>query len=48
MHKFVERRRIGIFRTERPWSTQLDPKLMFWSIFDRFVAARMSVQNMPN
>ena len=29
MHKFVAWSRIGIFRNERTWSTQSDPKLLF-------------------
>jgi len=30
---FVPWSPIGIFRNERTWSTPLDPKLMFWSVF---------------
>jgi hypothetical protein len=37
-----------IFRNKRTRSTPLDPKLMFWSISDRFVTARKLMQNWPN
>jgi hypothetical protein len=45
MHKFVQRRRIGIFRNERTLSTPLDPKLIFWSLSDLFITARTSGPN---
>ena len=32
VQKFVPRSCIRIFRNERTWSTQLDPKLMFWCV----------------
>ena len=32
VHKFVPRRRVGIFRNERTRSTPLDPNLMFWCL----------------
>jgi hypothetical protein len=47
-HKFAKRICFEIFRNERTWSTPLDPKLMFWGVFDRFVTARKSWQNWPN
>ena len=48
VQKFVPRSRVGIFRNERTRFTPLDPKLMFWCIWDRLVALRNSVQNGPN
>jgi hypothetical protein len=36
------------FRNERTRSTPLDPKLMFWGVSDRFVAAQKPMQNWPN
>jgi hypothetical protein len=47
-HNFAKQSRVRIFRNERTRSTQLDPKLMFWGIPDRFVIARKSMQNWPN
>jgi hypothetical protein len=47
-HKFAKQSCVRIFRNERTRSTPLDPKLMFWGISDRFVAARKSMQNWPN
>jgi hypothetical protein len=38
-HKFAKRSYVGKFRNERTCSTQLDPKLMFLCIPDRFVIA---------
>ena len=32
VQKFVPRSRVGIFHNERPQSTPLDPKLLFWCI----------------
>jgi hypothetical protein len=43
-HKFAKGSWFEIFRNEGMWSTPLDPKLMFWSVSDRFVTARMSMQ----
>jgi hypothetical protein len=43
-HKFAKGSCFEIFRNERTWSTPLDPKLMFWSVSDRFVTARKSMQ----
>jgi hypothetical protein len=48
MHKFARQGRAGIFWNERTRSTPLDPKLMFWSVSDRFISARKSMQNWPN
>jgi hypothetical protein len=48
MHLFIQRRRVGIFYNECTRSTPLDPKLKFWSVSDRFVAARTLVQNGSN
>jgi hypothetical protein len=48
MHKFVQWSRVGIFCNERPRSTPLDPKLMFWGITDRTITARTWVQIVPN
>jgi hypothetical protein len=47
-HKFAKQSRIRIFHYERTRSNPLDPKLMFWSVPDRFVTARKSMQNLPN
>jgi hypothetical protein len=47
-HKFAKQSLVRNFRNERPRSTPLDPKLMFWGISDRFVTARKSMQNWPN
>jgi hypothetical protein len=44
-HKFAKRSYIRKFCNERTYSTELDPKLMFWGIPDRFVTTRMSMQN---
>jgi hypothetical protein len=44
-HKFAKQTLLLIFRNERTRSTPMDPKLMFWGISDRFVTARMSMQN---
>ena len=33
VQKFVPRSRVGIFFNERTWSTPLDPKLMFCTIW---------------
>jgi hypothetical protein len=38
-HKFAERSCVEICRNERTGCTPLDPKLMFWSVSDRFVTA---------
>ena len=53
--KVREWSRVGIFLTERTWSTPLDPKLMFWYIsyylgafVTHLVALRNSIQNGPN
>jgi hypothetical protein len=48
MHKLAKQSRVGIFCNERTRSTPMDPKLMFWSVPDRFVMARMSMQNWPS
>jgi hypothetical protein len=48
LHKFAKQSRIGIFRNERTRSTQLDPKLMFSGVSDRFVTARKPMQNWLN
>jgi hypothetical protein len=48
MHKFVQRYRVGIFYNERPRSTPLDPRLMFFGITDRSVTARTWMQIRPN
>jgi hypothetical protein len=47
-HKFAKQSRVGIFRKERSQSTPLEPKVMFWGVWDRFVTARKSMQNWPN
>jgi hypothetical protein len=47
-HKFAKQSRVGFFCKERTRSTPLDPKLMFWGVWDRFVTARKSMQNWPN
>jgi hypothetical protein len=47
-HKFPKRSCFKIFQNECTQSFPLDPKLMFWGISDRFVAARKSWQNWPN
>jgi hypothetical protein len=39
-HNFAKQSRVGIFGNERTQSTQFQPKLKFWGISDRFVAAR--------
>jgi hypothetical protein len=44
-HKFAKRSYARKFRNERTYSTELDPKLMFWGIPVHFVTARMSMQN---
>jgi hypothetical protein len=38
-HKFTKQSYVRKFRNERTYSTELDPKLMFWGILDRFVTA---------
>ena len=48
VEKFVLRSRVGIFHDKRTRSTPLDPKLMFWRVFDHLVALRNTVQNGPN
>jgi hypothetical protein len=48
MYKFAKQSRVGIIRKERTRSTPFDSKLMFWSVSDRFVTARKSMQNWPN
>jgi hypothetical protein len=48
MHKFVKRSCFEIFRNECTRSTQLDPKLMFWGISDRFITAQKLSRNWPN
>jgi hypothetical protein len=40
--KFAERSCVKICHNERTGSTQLDPKLMFWGVSDRFVTAGKS------
>jgi hypothetical protein len=47
-HKFGNRSCVGSFCNERTRSTPLDPKLMFWSVLDRFVTLRKSIQNWLN
>jgi hypothetical protein len=47
-HKFAKQSRVGIFCKECTRSTPLDPKLMFWGVWDCFVNARKSMQNWPN
>jgi hypothetical protein len=47
-HIFAKQSRIRIFRNERTCSTQLDLKLMFLGVSDRFVTARMSMQTGRN
>jgi hypothetical protein len=37
--KFAKRNCVGIFHNERTWSTPFYPKVMFWGVSDRFVAA---------
>jgi hypothetical protein len=44
-HKFAEQSCVEICRNKRTGSTPMDPKLMFWGVPDRFVTARMSMQN---
>jgi hypothetical protein len=39
-HKFAKRSGFEIFRNEYTRSPLLDPKLMFWVIWDRFVTVR--------
>jgi hypothetical protein len=46
--KLAKQSRIRIFRSERTRSTQLDPRLMFSGVSDRFVTARKPMQNWPN
>jgi hypothetical protein len=46
--KFAKWNCVGFFRNERMWSTPLDPKLIFWGVSDRFVAARKCLQNWSN
>ena len=54
VQKFVPRSRVGIFRNERTRSTPLDPKLkilvrfILFGFWDRLVALRYLVQNVPN
>ena len=54
VQKFVTRSRVGIFRNERTRSTPLDPKLkilvrfILFGFWDRLVALRYLVQNVPN
>jgi hypothetical protein len=48
MAMFAKQTFIIIFRNERTRSTPLDSKLMFWGISNRFVTARMSMQNWSN
>jgi hypothetical protein len=38
-HKFAKLSCVGTFYNERTRSTPLDPKLMFWDVFDHFVTA---------
>jgi hypothetical protein len=47
VHKLGSRSRLRIFRNERTQSTQLEPKLIFWGVLDRFVTTRTLVQNRP-
>jgi hypothetical protein len=44
-HNLTKQSRVRTFRNERTRSTPLDPKLMFYSISNRFVTARKSMQN---
>jgi hypothetical protein len=46
--KFTKQSHVGMFRNERTRSTPLDPKQKFWSVLDRFVTPRKSMQNWPN
>jgi hypothetical protein len=48
VHKFAKLSCVGIFRNERTGSIPLDPKLMFWTVSDRFVTARKSLKDLPN
>ena len=48
VQKFVPRSCIESFYNERTRSTPLDPKLMFWCIWNHLVALQNSVQNGPN
>ena len=45
VQKFVPRSRVESFRNERTRSTQLDPKLWFWCIWDHLFALPISEQN---
>jgi hypothetical protein len=47
-HKLAKQTHVRFFRNERPRSTPLDPKLMFWSVSDRSVTERKSMQNWLN
>jgi hypothetical protein len=47
-YKFAKQSRVGIFRNERTRSSPFDSKLKFWSVLDRFITARKSMQNWPN
>jgi hypothetical protein len=44
-HKLAKQSRVRIFRNERPRSTPLDPKLMFWGVSDHFVTTQKLMQN---
>jgi hypothetical protein len=48
VHMFVQRCHVGIFHNEHTRSNRLDPKLMFWCVWDRFINAQKMMQNGPN
>jgi hypothetical protein len=41
MHRFVQRSHVGILSNERTRFTQLDPKLMFRGVSERYVTAEL-------
>jgi hypothetical protein len=47
MHKFVQRSCAGILRNERTRATPLDAKLMFWSVSEHFVTAKLRCKTGP-
>jgi hypothetical protein len=47
-HKFAKQSSVGIFCNERTRSTPFVPKLIFLGVSDRFVTARMPMQNWLN
>jgi hypothetical protein len=47
-HKFAKQSRVGIFHNQHKQCTQMDPKLMFLGVSDRFDTPRNSMQNWPN